>query len=343
MRPSTLTIGGVALGALLVGVAARLARYGGFDLITEHLVGYPSHGVVRRGLLGTLTGPWIASRTDVLVSMAVLTLVGGTVLCVLLVRLASRLDDEQAWFVLPATATVFVQLGWDLGRVDVLVLVVLVGLWLAVERGASPATTTALLCVGGLVHEMTLLWGGALLVGAAAAGRVDLRDLLPPAVGASVLGVLLLVLGDFPGSPAEFAAAMPHRPSGGVDDAVARSAAWTGDLTSGMASIRPWAAAVGPLHVAVLPITALVCARALHRAIGPVPAVASVAAAALLALVGIDHLRWAFLLAVVTILQLAHARALPAMTTRTAFAGVAALAVVGAWGHTTAFPHWLVV
>lgn len=340
--PSPAELVAIALGCSAIGLGVRLSRFGIGPLVTEHLVGYSTHGFVRRGLVGTLAGPWLETHADIVVSMVTLSLLGGATLCLLLIRLCDRLHDPaQAWFVVAATATIYSQLGWDYGRVDVLVLTMLTALWIAVDRGTRPHLLAAILVAGGLAHEMALLWGGALLTGAAVAGKTAWRELRLPAITAFGLGAALLLTGGYEGSPSAFVAAMPVEPPAGSGGGVGRAAPWTAGTATGFASVREWASAAGPVDLGILPVVTVVSVAALRRSLGLTVAVVTVSPAVLLALVGVDHSRWAFLLAFVTMLQLAHVHAVPRLDEVRARATASVLAIVGAWGHIVAIPYWV--
>lgn len=332
----------VLLVSFASGVVVRTVQAGlGQGLVTEHLVGYVSHGFVRRGLLGTIVGPFLDERADVVASMLLVGSCGVALLALLLRRLVRRLDDPgQRWTVAAVAGSVGVQLGWDLGRPDVLVLVVLVALWLVVDGRRSPVLATVLLVAGGLAHEMTLLWGTSLLVAAALGGRVDWRWLGVPMIGAGSVGLAVVMAGSYTGTPAAFIAAMPVIPPALPSEFVPRAAPWTSGPMAGVESVQAWARIVSVVDVAVLPAVLVTCFVLLRRALGPAVASTAVAPAVVLATVGIDHPRWAFLLAVTTVLHLALHRRLPSLGESEAWATAGVLMVLGAWGNLAVLPYW---
>ncbi len=339
--PAAVTLGITAAASFGLGLLVRFTRYGAEPLVTEHLVSYQSHGFVRRGLVGTLVHPLVSTRTDVIVAMLAVSTLGSVALCWLLLRFSRSLSDPgQAWFVLASSATVYAQLGWDYGRVDVLVLAVLVALWITLGSGPNSVLPTALVVIGGLVHEMTLLWAAALLGGAGLARAATWRELRRPAAAIGVTGAGLLLGGGFEGTDDAFIAAMPVELAGAGTAVLGRAAPWTGDIGTGVASVARLVDLVEPLDWVVLPLVAAVCAVVVGRRLGPAAVAITLLPAVALASVGIDHVRWAFLLAFLTVLQLAQVGALPRWEPARATLMAALFTVAGAWGLMTVLPYW---
>lgn len=334
----------VGVGLLCFVVAAAVDATRGYNswIVVDHLVSYRSHGFLRRALVGSLVEPWIDDLDDVRISFLVVSAVGALALTALLVAVARRLDDDgQRWTAVPVTAWLLTTVGSEPGRTDAIVLPLLVALWLWADDDGPPVVGALLLASAALVHEIGLLWGIAIVVAAASTGRLAAaRAATVGAVGV-VVGAVLLLAGGFDGSDEQFLDRLTLRPPLADRLIIDRSAPWTGSPADGFASVRTWVDHSATVDVVLLPVVALVCAVVLWRRVGGVVAVVTVGPAALLALVGVDHLRWATLLIAITLLQLAFARAWPRMRSVAALTVAGALALLGPIGVAQAFPYWI--
>lgn len=290
----------LALLALLVGLSPHLLAWASSGEVpdalvwnmTHYHVNYFEHGFLRRGLVGTLVHPVFSALPDGGAAEYAVMLGIGLTACLGLILTARTLlvratpHGAGGWLGLLALALIlspagFMQMGYDMARLDQLNFVLVALALLCVSRGRVLAAG-ALMGAATLVHEAVLFYGVPVVAGLAwsLAGPDRLRALLIAALPASAVAVLLVLFGD---TPVDLASALSPEIN-------LAAPVWTRDM------LHP-AWGWPPLHYLIAAYFALVPLFLLHRyyvlnrAAPDLLFLAPFAGLALFAL-GVDYGRW---------------------------------------------------
>jgi hypothetical protein len=301
-------------------------------MLLQYLIDYGEFGFVRRGLVGTLVpgDPALGATPAVLAAATAPAVLVAAVTAPLLARLA----DRGLAFALAVSPALFWQLGYDLGRLDALNLLIALGIALCSWRWALAAAPLML-----LIHEAAAAIFVPVLF--ALHWRRFGLDAALVAAGIGVLAVTaaLVALAARPDPEALRAAYPAGAPwSGGVfATSIAGSieGAWR-HLTEQRSAQQFWMLAPPALYLAALVFTV---ARALRPVAGAWFALAAALTPLLLSLVATDLARWIALAGTNAILvALVIARETPVRAPRTAVTALAVAGVLGPVGILSGFP-----
>lgn len=336
-----LGLAGTAAAAYCAGVVVRLARLG-LDpwVVTDYGVSYQRMGFIRRGLIGSVldaveVGPGAVDA--VVVGVSIVTALTTLVMLDRLLAVVPTVGQQR--FLLVAAVPVFSQIGWDLGRTDMLLLPVVIAAALLGRSGR--VVWVAPLVISGLVHEHVLLWLLVLLVAGVLLGWTTPRTTAIPVIAVLVIGAVLLVAGPFEAGAQQFVARLPSWVPE-VEILMPRAAPWTGSLADALSHVRAYIALGAHVSVLTLLAAVVVAVTTLRRRLSGAVAAVAVVPVLLLALVGVDYMRWAFWLLFVTGALLAVARSLPEIPRERVVPTVMVLLVLGAFGTFVPLPYWTV-
>ncbi len=168
-----------AMICLLVISLAIIAFIGGEALEPEPLLvmngfrlgyfymAYPQFGFIKRGLLGTLAYPLMATEGDLGASALYIGCAAIILACITIggLRLLELNCSSMAWLLIfcAASPSNFWNAGYDFGRMDLFLMLILI-LASCRIRANDGLSTFILGAAGILIHEAFLLWGLPILV-----------------------------------------------------------------------------------------------------------------------------------------------------------------------------------